>query len=77
MKYSMFVLIFSGKSIKSLSKSGGSPFFLGDNKNPIFRYIYDLLNDGIKGVTKKDVVSTILADISVSKSTINTQQILN
>lgn len=64
----MFVLFFSTKSLKSLVKSGGSPFFLGDDKNPIFRYIYDLLNDGIKGVTKKDVVPTILADISVNNN---------
>ncbi|XP_031624361.1 THO complex subunit 2 isoform X2 [Contarinia nasturtii] len=60
----------SGKSeitkyLKSLAKSNENPFFLGnDGKNPIFRYIYDLLHDGIRGVTKKDVVSTILADIA-------------
>lgn len=58
----------SAKSLKSLAINGESPFFLGDNKNPIFRYIYDLLNDGIKGVTKKDVVSTILADIAVNET---------
>lgn len=64
----MFVnFIFSAKHLKSLSKGGTSPFFLEtDGKNPIFRYIYDLLNDCIKGTTKKDAVSAILSDIAVS-----------
>lgn len=58
--------VFRAKYLKSLSKSGESPFFLGnDAKNPIFRYIYDLLNDGIRGATKKDAVTTILAEIAV------------
>lgn len=63
-----FSLHFSTKYLKSLAKSGESPFFLHkDGKNPIFRYIYELLNDGIRGATKKDAVTTILGDIAVKE----------
>lgn len=59
--------IFSAKYLKTCSKSGESIFFLGsDGKNPIFRFIYELLNDCIKGATKKDAVATILVEIAVS-----------
>lgn len=59
---------FSSKYLKTLSKGDVSPFFLDvDGKNPIFRYIYDLLNDGIRGTAKKDAVLAILGDISVSR----------
>lgn len=59
---------FSSKYLKTLSKGDVSPFFLNvDGKNQIFHYIYDLLNDGIRGTAKKDAVLTVLADISVSK----------
>lgn len=62
-----FLVFFSTKHLKNLSKNGESPFFLGgDGKNPIFRYIYDLLHDCIRGAAKKDAVSTILADLTVS-----------
>lgn len=67
MSFFIFPFSSSAKYLKALAKSNESPFFLGsDGKNPIFRYIYDLLNDGIRGATKKDAVSTILADIAVS-----------
>ena len=61
-----FLFDFRTKYLKALAKSGESPFFLCKNgKNPIFRYIYELLNDGIRGTTKKDAVTTILSDIAV------------
>lgn len=63
---------FSSKYLKTLSKGDVSPFFLDvDGKNPIFRFIYDLLNDGIRGTAKKESILAILADISVSKQTVN------
>lgn len=71
LKFNAIHCYFRAKYLKSLSKSGESPFFLGnDAKNPIFRYIYDLLNDGIRGATKKDAVTTILAEIAVGFLTV-------
>lgn len=66
-KFTNFVFNFSSKHLKSLTKTDSSPFFLDtDGKNPIFRFIYDLLNDGIRGTTRKDAVLAILADLAVS-----------
>lgn len=57
--------------MKTLAKSGESPFFSRhDGKNPIFRYIYELLNDAIRGATKKDAVTAILSDLTVKNITI-------
>lgn len=55
------------KCLKNVPKDDTSPIFLiTDNENLIYRYIYGLLDDGIHGVIKKEVVLAILADIAVS-----------
>lgn len=56
----------SSKHLKALSKENTTPFFLEtDGKNPISRYIYNLLTDGIKGNAKKDTLLVILNEIAV------------
>lgn len=65
---SILFSVCSTKHLKGLSKEKTSPFFLeSDGKNPISRYIYNLLTDGIKGSTKKDMLLPILNEISVRK----------
>lgn len=57
----------STKQLKALSKDGSSPFFLDlDGKNPVFRTIYNLLTDGIKGTIRKDALHAILSEIAVN-----------
>lgn len=70
-KYAVLSFVFlsfvcSAKNLKGLSKENSSPFFLEtDGKNPISRYIYNLLTDGIKGIVKKDALLAILNEIAV------------
>lgn len=64
----LHIYVCSSKHLKALSKENTSPFFLEtDGKNPISRYIYNLLTDGIKGNTKKDTLLSILSEIAVRK----------
>lgn len=59
-------LFCSTKYLKGLSKDNSSPFFLDvGSKNPIFRTVYDLLSNGVKGNIKKDVLLAIISDILV------------
>lgn len=59
--------IYSVKLLKPVTKDNSSPFFLDvGSKNPVFRTIYDFISGGVKGNIRKDVLFTILQDISVS-----------
>lgn len=55
----------STKYLKSLAKTNTSPFYLDTtNENSIYRFIYDLLNDGIRGTTRKDAILAIIGDLA-------------
>lgn len=64
----VFSSVCSTKHLKGASKENSSPFFLEtDGKNPVSRYIYNLLTDGIKGNAKKDTLLAILHEIAVRR----------
>lgn len=65
----VFSFVCSTKHLKVALKENSSPFFLEtDGKNPVCRYIYNLLTDGIKGNAKKDTLLAILHEIAVSSN---------
>lgn len=65
--FDSFSLFNRTKWLKNVPKDDTSPMFLiSDNSNLVYRHIYDLLNDGVHGIIKKEIVLAILADIAVS-----------
>lgn len=63
------LLCFSSKHVKTIQKDNSSPFLLEINgTNPIYRTIYDLLSNGVRGIVKKDVLLAIVTDILVSRN---------